>query len=353
IANTPHQHLVRGAKLPSGTTYRYVFSPPGVPDLPYLLFLHGYPESSYDWYNQISHFAEQGYGVIVPDLLGYGGTDDPSSLEDFNFRNMTQDLGQLLDCEGIQTVFGISHDFGAPLLSRFINYYPERLTAVAFLGNGYIPPQARLDIDAITVINNASVTRHGYPKYGYWLFNNNENDTSSDLLLDRASLDSFYTVGYTSNSTYMRDHFAPIGALAEWLRENRTSADFFTSPLHQENWKKIVRAQGGLKGPLKWYQSMIVGINNPQEDDLTASGIIPQPALFVGADRDAISIPSEELSTMLPFASNIRIRSVDCGHFLQLEAPNEVNAHLDAFIRDVIATSTSDYKSISSCWENC
>jgi soluble epoxide hydrolase/lipid-phosphate phosphatase len=37
---------------------------------PTLLFVHGFPEGSYCWRNQIKYFAEKGYGVIAPDLLG-------------------------------------------------------------------------------------------------------------------------------------------------------------------------------------------------------------------------------------------------------------------------------------------
>ena len=110
ISNTTYVNLVRSVKLPSGTTYRYVFSAPFDSDKPYLLFLHGFPETSYGWHHQITYFTEQGYGVIVPDLLGYGGTDNPSGLHAFSFKRMAADLGELLDCEGVDTVVGIGRD---------------------------------------------------------------------------------------------------------------------------------------------------------------------------------------------------------------------------------------------------
>lgn len=74
------------------------------------MFLHGFPESSYEWHHQIEYFIQQGYGVIAPDLLGYGGTDNPSDLQSFSLKNMVLELGQLLDCEGIDKVVGVSHD---------------------------------------------------------------------------------------------------------------------------------------------------------------------------------------------------------------------------------------------------
>lgn len=103
-------NLAKSVKLPSGTTYRYIFSSPRDTQKPFLLFLHGFPETSYGWHHQILYFIEQGYGIIAPDLLGYGGTDKPGNLEAYNFKHMAAHLGELLDFEGVDTTIGIAHD---------------------------------------------------------------------------------------------------------------------------------------------------------------------------------------------------------------------------------------------------
>jgi pimeloyl-ACP methyl ester carboxylesterase len=101
---------MRSAKIPSGRTYRYAFTKPCSAEKPYLLFLHGFPSSSFDWRHQIDYFAHHGYGIIAPDLLGYGGTDNPSDLASFSLKNMAYDIEELLECEGVKAVFGIAHD---------------------------------------------------------------------------------------------------------------------------------------------------------------------------------------------------------------------------------------------------
>lgn len=53
---------------------------------------------------------DQGYGVIAPDLLGYGGTDNPSELEQFTLKRMVEDIRELLDCEDVGQVFAVGHD---------------------------------------------------------------------------------------------------------------------------------------------------------------------------------------------------------------------------------------------------
>lgn len=110
IKFTSYANLVRSARLPSGHTYRYVFKKPFKPSLPTLLFLHGWPETSYSWANQIEYFTRQGYGIIAPDMLGTGGTDNPEDLESFTYKSTADDMNDLLEGEGLDNVVGIGHD---------------------------------------------------------------------------------------------------------------------------------------------------------------------------------------------------------------------------------------------------
>src|SRR4029453_7573060 len=41
-----------------------------------LLFLHGFPETSFEWRHQLEHFSSR-YACFAPDTRGYGGTDKP------------------------------------------------------------------------------------------------------------------------------------------------------------------------------------------------------------------------------------------------------------------------------------
>ena len=110
MSEATYANLARIVRLPSGTTYRYIFSSPLDPQKPFLLFLHGFPETSHGWHHQIMYFTQRGYGVIGPDLLGYGGTDSPADLESYSFKHMAGHLGEILDFEGVDTVIGIAHD---------------------------------------------------------------------------------------------------------------------------------------------------------------------------------------------------------------------------------------------------
>ena len=87
-----------------------MFSPPSESDKRYLLFMHGFPGSSHGWANRIEYFTRRGYGVIAPDMLGYGGTDEPDDLESDRLNNLGSGLVDLLHCEGASLVVARGHD---------------------------------------------------------------------------------------------------------------------------------------------------------------------------------------------------------------------------------------------------
>lgn len=96
--------------LPSGRTYSYIHVKP-TGNKPYLLFLHGFPGTSYLWRHQIAHFSAQGYGVVVPDLLGYRGSDKPVDLEEYRLKKMSEDIVSLLETLEVGSCFAIAHDW--------------------------------------------------------------------------------------------------------------------------------------------------------------------------------------------------------------------------------------------------
>ena len=78
---------------------------------PYILLLHGFPSSSYDWRHQIDFLAKEGYGVLAPDLLGYGDTDKPTDIEAYKGKKMAGEAASLLDALGIDLAIGVGHDW--------------------------------------------------------------------------------------------------------------------------------------------------------------------------------------------------------------------------------------------------
>jgi pimeloyl-ACP methyl ester carboxylesterase len=93
-----------------GLNYHYYFSPPAS-GKPTLLLVHGFPSLAVDWHPQINYFKQKGYGLVVPDQLGYGGTDKPKESSAYVHSRLAQDLVDILDHENVTDVIAIGHDW--------------------------------------------------------------------------------------------------------------------------------------------------------------------------------------------------------------------------------------------------
>ncbi|OGM43844.1 hypothetical protein ABOM_007555 [Aspergillus bombycis] len=334
LAGTSYANLIKVATVPSGPTYRYIFSEPSSSLKPYLLFIHGFPSTSFDWRHQVDYFVSRGYGVIAPDLLGFGGTDNPSGLEEYTLKRHALDLGAILDCEGVDEVFAIGHDFGSVVLSRVITYWGERLKGSAFIGVGYAPPPMSFNQAGVEAINNASLGTLGYPPFGYWYFMNQEDVAP---IMD-AHFDSAFTLTYTSNATYMKEHLSPVGEYRKWLLANRVAPwTAFITADEKDTFENITMSNGGFDGPVKSYKSLMRDYNAADEEAIPQSkAAIDHPVLLLTASKDPVAIPDSQITNTALYAADIRIKAVDAGHFLQVEKPDEVSLGIHDFVRDVM-----------------
>lgn len=65
----------------NGVTYNYIQAEPASGKVVGTIFLiHGWPDLSLGWRNQIPFLTSKGLRVIAPDMMGYGGTDAPEDL---------------------------------------------------------------------------------------------------------------------------------------------------------------------------------------------------------------------------------------------------------------------------------
>ncbi|KIY73882.1 alpha/beta-hydrolase [Cylindrobasidium torrendii FP15055 ss-10] len=132
------------ARLPSGRTYHYVdeFTGPEKcrESTPVLLCLHGFPDSWYGWRYQIGPWARKGFRVVVPSMLGYGGTDKPDDAAEYTSKKLCADLVALLDVLNISQPIVVGHDWGSHTAARFALWHPDRLRALIIISVPYTPP---------------------------------------------------------------------------------------------------------------------------------------------------------------------------------------------------------------------
>ncbi len=79
----------------------------------FALLLHGFPESKFSWRFQMPLLARLGYRVWAPNLRGYGKTSRPKSVSDYHIDHLVRDVAGLIDAAGAKETLLVAHDWGA------------------------------------------------------------------------------------------------------------------------------------------------------------------------------------------------------------------------------------------------
>ncbi|KAJ6579651.1 alpha/beta-hydrolase [Mycena vulgaris] len=323
-------------ELPSGFNYHYFYSPAKA-DKPTLVFLHGFPSNAYEcWHKQVPFFVKAGYGVLAPDLLGYGGTSKPKHVACYAKSKMALDIISIMDHENINTkVFAIGHDWGCALTSGLATFHPERFAGFAFLALGYLLPNPNFKIEEFYQAFKGIVGRECF---GYWAFFNEE--TAYKVI--EQNMKSFMSLLYPKDAVTWETDMAPSGKLKEWIQQGRVTEP--PSSLPEEDLERQMAAlrKGGMRGPLYWYKQYASGA--VKADDKLAppeNYSIKKPVFLAAADEDYICVPKAAILSMStpsigqpPVAPcpNLTVVHYKTDHWVQLAAPKEINDDLLAWI---------------------
>lgn len=102
-----------------------------------VLLLHGFPDSSQLWRNQVGPLVRAGRRVIVPDLRGFGASDRPADVAAYRLPVVLRDVVAVLDRAGVGRVDVVGHDMGADLGWVLAATMPERVRRLAVLSVGH------------------------------------------------------------------------------------------------------------------------------------------------------------------------------------------------------------------------
>jgi pimeloyl-ACP methyl ester carboxylesterase len=109
----------------------------GPEDGPAVVLLHGFPDSGRLWAKQVPALAGAGYRVIVPDLRGYGQSDQPAEVDAYNLLFLAADVGAVLDAVGVEKAHVIGHDWGAAVAWGVASFAPDRVDHLVVLSVGH------------------------------------------------------------------------------------------------------------------------------------------------------------------------------------------------------------------------
>lgn len=103
-----------------------------------LLLLHGIPGHGGAWDRVVEHLPN-GYRTVVPDLLGFGGSDRPTTGVELHAEAQARALVPLLERLGIDRVTVVGHDFGGPVALWLTRLRPGLVTRLGLAATNTMP----------------------------------------------------------------------------------------------------------------------------------------------------------------------------------------------------------------------
>ncbi|XP_019180644.1 PREDICTED: bifunctional epoxide hydrolase 2-like isoform X2 [Ipomoea nil] len=273
---------------------------------PLVLFLHGFPELWYSWRHQILFLADHGYRAVAPDLRGYGDTtgapnNDPSK---FTVFHIVGDLIELLQSIAPEEdkVFVVGHDWGALIAWQLCMFRPDKVKALVNLSVQFFPRHPHLDlVESFKAMygNDHYICRFQEP-----------GEIEAELA----------PIGI---KTCLQNIFA-FRRPGPWLPEE--DLDYFVSRYEKT----------GFTGGVNYYRALKL------DWELTAAWSetkVMVPTKFIVGDLDLVyHIPGAKeyihnggLKNDVPLLEDVVVLQ-GVAHFLNQEAPEEVNNHIINFL---------------------
>jgi pimeloyl-ACP methyl ester carboxylesterase len=119
----------------------------GDPDSPAVLLVHGFPDSSRLWRHQVPALTGAGLRAVVPDMRGFGASEQPGKVEDYRLSHAVADLVAVLDTLGIQRAKLVGHDWGAAVAWLLAALHPDRIERLVAMSVGHPAAQRRAIAD--------------------------------------------------------------------------------------------------------------------------------------------------------------------------------------------------------------
>ncbi len=114
-----------------------------------VILLHGFPDTSAVWREQIPALVAAGYRVIAPDLRGRGQTDRPDGVAEYALSNSVADVAALMETLGLARAHIVGHDWGAAVAWLFAALQPQRVERLAVLSVGHPATRERPTLESL------------------------------------------------------------------------------------------------------------------------------------------------------------------------------------------------------------
>jgi epoxide hydrolase 4 len=273
-----------------------------------VMFLHGFPEFSYEWKDQLREFGKD-HRVVAPDLRGYNLSEKPNALDAYRVPVLLEDIRALADHfrKGRKLIL-VGHDWGGALAWAFAAAHPEYL-------------------DKLVIINAP------FPAvFGKLL--------ASDPVQQKASQYMFLFRSPQAEEKLTANNYALLNriVLEDLLKSGAmTEAD---QKAYIQAWSQPGAVTGGLNyyranhlgPPVPPQMEAQIGASDPEFGRDTAQAVVRVPTLVIWGEKDP-ALPPANLEGLSPYVPQLTIKRIPEGsHWVIHQKPAEVNGYIREFI---------------------
>jgi len=280
----------------------------GAEDAPQVILLHGFPESHRTWRGIVPLLADK-FRLAMPDLRGFGASDQPQELEAYATDKLVADIFALADALGIDRFALVGHDWGG-----------ATAWAAAIRGDRRVERLAIINSPHPLVFQRSLIE-------------------DPDQRAASQYINAFRTPGFESAietmgyDKFFAKSFSPHVDLDSIPAEERSR--------YIADWS----APGAMTAMLNWYRASQMVVPAPGEATEMPAWvtrglpIIEIPVLVVWGMRDRALLPLQLDDLDEQCADLTIVRLPDAGHFAPWEAPQEVAQALAPFLAGVEAAT--------------
>jgi len=247
-----------------------------------VFMLHGFPQSSYEFRDQIPTVAEMGFRVVAPDQRGYSPGARPEGVDAYTVPNLVADVLGMADALGRDRFHVVGHDWGAAVAWSVGLSNPDRVISLVPVS----VPHPFAFSEAISSSTGDQAQRSSY----FQLF---ASDSAAAMFL-------------ANDAAGLRDLYSQWGGISD--EDVQVYVNLLSEP-------------GALQAALNWYGAMNLGAGG-------GGGVTPisMPTMFVWSTEDtALGREGAELTEKYvegPYRFEI-IEGV--GHWIPEEAADRLN----------------------------
>jgi pimeloyl-ACP methyl ester carboxylesterase len=269
----------------------------GPPEGPLALCLHGFPDTAHTWRHLMPALAEAGYHAVAPWMRGYAPTEIPDDGV-FQVGALAADASALHDALGGDgRAVLVGHDWGAYASYGSASWHPDRWRRVVTMA---VPPLA-------------------------------------------ASAASFFTYAQMKRSFYIFLFQTPVAEMAVSADGHEFIGDLWAdwSPGYDAAWdvarvKESIGDPANLASAIGYYRAIFDPTRHSAayaEAQVASASAPPQPTLYLhGGDDGCMGVDSiGDVGAVLSRDSE-HVVVERAGHFLHLEQPDVVRAHVLRFL---------------------